>query len=317
MDSHLVSTNYFFEKQSGFSRGKVRDIYFINSEFVALIATDRISAFDQVLPRSIPFKGQVLNQIASDFFDNTKHIVQNWKVAQPDPNVTIGYKCQPIPIEFVVRAYLSGHAWRLYKEGKRKICGQTIPEGLKENDPLPRPILTPSTKADTGHDMDISFEEIIKQKMLKKKQLEKLEAISQDLFAFGTEHAKSKKLILVDTKYEFGINNDEIYLIDEIHTPDSSRYFYLDSYEEIQGKDQQQKQLSKEFVRQWLIENNFQGQEGEEIPELSDMFIDSISKRYIELYEKLTGNQFQKRSYDEIEKTIESRVNQFIAEYYN
>ncbi|MEC8738248.1 MAG: phosphoribosylaminoimidazolesuccinocarboxamide synthase [Bacteroidota bacterium] len=316
MSNELVSTHYFFSKQSAFNRGKVRDIYFINDDLVALIATDRISAFDQVLPKSIPFKGQVLNQIASTFFDNTQHIVQNWKIAQPDPNVTIGLRCQPIPIEFVVRGYLSGHAWRLYQSGKRTICGNKLPDGLLENDRLPKPILTPSTKAENGHDQDISFADIEEQKILTKKQIEKLERISRELYAYGSQYAQSKDLILVDTKYEFGIRDNKIFLIDEIHTPDSSRYFYAKDYLKIQKKDQQQKQLSKEFVRKWLIENNFQGREGENIPELSEKFINSVTERYVELFEKLTGKTFKKRSYENIEKDIEKSINQFVESYY-
>lgn len=313
----LISTNLSLKKQKDFGRGKVRDVYNINDDLLVLVASDRISAFDQVLPKAIPYKGQVLNQVASFFLDKTKDLVPNWKIAQPDPHVTIGLKCEPMAVEFVIRGYLAGHSWRLYKSGERKICGETLPEGLKENDQLPTPILTPTTKAKSGHDMDISKDELINQKILKKKDLEKLEHYAQTLFKAGTEHAATQNLILVDTKYEFGTRDGNIMLIDEIHTPDSSRYFYADTYEAIQSKDQQQRQLSKEFVRQWLIENGFQGLEGQLIPNMPDEFINSITNRYIELYEQITGSTFIKRSYDNISETIENSVNTFITNYYN
>lgn len=313
----LISTNLSLKKQKDFGRGKVRDVYNINDDLLVLVASDRISAFDQVLPKAIPYKGQVLNQVASFFLDKTKDLVPNWKIAQPDPHVTIGLRCEPMAVEFVIRGYLAGHSWRLYKAGERKICGETLPEGLKENDRLPAPILTPTTKAKSGHDMDISKDELINQKIIKKKDLEKLEHYAQTLFKAGTEHAATQNLILVDTKYEFGTRDGNIMLIDEIHTPDSSRYFYADTYEAIQSKDQQQRQLSKEFVRQWLIENGFQGLEGQLIPTMTEEFINSITNRYIELYEQITGSTFIKRSYDNISETIENSVNTFISNYYN
>lgn len=316
MDS-LVSTNLYFKHQKDFYRGKVRDVYNIDDRYLVMVASDRISAFDQVLPRSIPFKGQVLNQIASLFLDETKDLVPNWKIGEPDPHVTIGYKCNPIPIEIIVRQYLSGHAWRLYNSGIREICGETLPEGLKENDRLPKPIITPSTKAKEGHDEDISMGEIYNQKILRKKELEKIESYALKLFTYGSQRAEENGLLLVDTKYEFGRCGEEgkITLIDEIHTPDSSRYFYADSYEDIQSKDQQQRQLSKEFVRKWLMERGFQGQEGEQVPEMTDDFVNSVSERYIELYSQLTGKTFERRDYQNIAETIENTVNIFLDEY--
>ncbi|MFY0643291.1 MAG: phosphoribosylaminoimidazolesuccinocarboxamide synthase [Bacteroidia bacterium] len=313
----LVSTNYFFKHQVDFMRGKVRDVYNINDKYLVLIASDRISAFDHVLPRPIPYKGQVLNQIASKFLEGTKHIVKNWKLAEPDPHVSIGYKCEPYPVEFVVRGYLAGHAWRLYKEGKREICGVSLPDGLKQNDKLPTPILTPTTKAKEGHDLDIAVDDIVLHRMIKRKEMQQLEKIALELFEYGSNHAAKQNLILVDTKYEFGKIGDEIYLIDEIHTPDSSRYFYADTYEKIQSEDQNQRQLSKEFVRQWLIENGFQGLEGQIIPPITDEFVESVSERYIELYEQITGDSFEKRSYDNINSDIENAVNAFISEQFN
>ena len=312
----LISTNIALKKQRDFGRGKVRDVYNINDDLLVLVSSDRISAFDQVLPRAIPFKGQVLNQVASFFLEKTKDLVPNWKIAEPDPHVTVGYKGEPFSVEFVIRGYLAGHSWRLYKSGERTICGETLPEGLKENDPLPTPILTPTTKAKSGHDMDISKIELINQKILKKKDLEKLEHYAQTLFKAGTDHAASQNLILVDTKYEFGTRDGKIMLIDEIHTPDSSRYFYKDTYEQIQSKDQQQRQLSKEFVRQWLIENGFQGKEGQLVPVMTDDFINLVTSRYIELFEQITGTKFIKRSYKNISETIELAVNTFITNYY-
>ncbi len=313
----LISTNLFLKKQKDFSRGKVRDIYNINDQLLVLVASDRISAFDQVLPKPIPYKGQVLNQIASFYLDLTKDLVPNWKIAEPDPHVTIGTKCTPLPVEFVIRGYLAGHAWRTYNSGLRTLCGETLPDGLRENDPLPFPILTPTTKALSGHDMDISKLELINQNILQKSELEQLEHYAQTLFKAGSDHAASQNLILVDTKYEFGIHQGKFMLIDEIHTPDSSRYFYKDSYESIQSKDQQQRQLSKEFVRQWLIENGFQGLDGQLIPHMSDEFINTISQRYIELYEHITGKTFIKRSYSNISETIETSVNSFIINYFD
>ena len=313
----LLSTNFFFKDQVSFNRGKVRDIYIIGDEHLVMIASDRISAFDHVLTNPIPFKGQVLNQIASKFLDDTQHIVPNWKIEEIDPNVTVGYKCDPFPVEFVVRGYLAGHAWREYNSGKREVCGVSLPDGLNENDKLPSPILTPSTKAESGHDLDITKEEILTQRLIKKKDLDKLEEYALKLFEYGSNHAEKQGLILVDTKYEFGKKDDQIMLIDEIHTPDSSRYFYKDGYEEIQKKDQQQKQLSKEFVRQWLIANNFQGMEGQILPTMPDNFIEEVSQRYIELYENITGDKFQKRKYNQVSQTIEDRVNEFISTLKN
>ena len=309
----LISTNFFFKDQVDFMRGKVRDVYSIGEDYIVLVASDRISAFDHVLPSPIPYKGQVLNQIASKFLDDTKHIVKNWKIGEPDPHVTVGLKCKPYPVEFVVRGYLAGHSWREYSSGKRILCGQTLPDGLKENDKLPTPILTPTTKAETGHDLDISMEEIVAQRLIKKKELLKLEQYALALYEHGSKHAASQNLILVDTKYEFGKHEDDIVLIDEIHTPDSSRYFYADTYEDNQAKGIKQRQLSKEFVRQWLIENDFQGLEGQQIPIMSDEFVQSVSDRYIELYEHITGDKFVKRDYENISNDIEDSVNQFIT----
>ena len=312
----LISTNFFFEGQTDFSRGKVRDIYTIGNEYLVMIASDRISAFDHVLPRSIPYKGQVLNQIASKFLDDTKHIVKNWKLMSPDPHVTIGLRCTPYSVEFVVRGYLAGHAWREYKDGKREICGEALPDGLKENDKLPEPILTPTTKAQSGHDLDISFEEIVKRRLIKRKELDQLKSYALQLFEYGSKHAEKQNLILVDTKYEFGKRDDEIYLIDEIHTPDSSRYFYTENYKEIQATNKPQKQLSKEFVRKWLMENGFQGLDGQSIPEMTNDFVNSVSERYIELFESITGQTFEKRTYIDIEKQIEETVNNYISDLY-
>lgn len=309
----LVSTNLFFKDQTDFLRGKVRDVYFLGEDKIVLIASDRISAFDHVLPNAIPFKGQVLNQIASKFLDATSHIVPNWKIAEPDPHATIGYSCKPYPVEFVVRGYLSGHAWREYDSGKREICGIQLPDGLKENDKLSEPILTPTTKASSGHDLDISYEEIIDQKLITKTDMKKLKKYSLDLFEFGTNHAKSQDIILVDTKYEFGKKDGEITLIDEIHTPDSSRYFYADNYQERQEAGKPQRQLSKEFVRQWLISEGFQGKEGQSMPVMNEEMITSISERYIELFEKITGDAFEKRDYSDIENTIENKINAYFT----
>ncbi len=289
----IKETDFKFEGQTGFYRGKVRDVYYFKDK-VAMVATDRISAFDVVLPRAIPFKGQVLNQIAAGFLAETASIVPNWVLTVPDPNVTFGKRCDPFPVEMVIRGYLAGHAWREYKSGKRTICGVSLPEGLKENDKLPQPIITPTTKASEGHDMDISREEIIRQSIVSPEEYVKLENYTYALFESGSKSALKKGLILVDTKYEFGKFDGTIYLIDEIHTPDSSRYFYADGYEEKQARGENQKQLSKEFVRQWLIENGFQGKENQKIPEMTDEVVMSISDRYIELFEKVTGKEFVK-----------------------
>jgi phosphoribosylaminoimidazole-succinocarboxamide synthase len=304
----LTSTNFYFKNQTNFYRGKVRDVYFIGNEHLAIVACDRISAFDHVLPKSIPNKGQVLTEIANQFLDSTSHIIPNWKISNPDPQVTIGKRCDAIPIEFVVRNYLTGHAWRVYKQGGRELCGNILPEGLKENDKLPQPIITPATKASSGHDEDTSYEEILAKKILPKRKLDYLYEKTFELFQFGTEYAASKNLILVDTKYEFGLHHDEPTLIDEIHTPDSSRFFYADTYNELQNAGIQQRQLSKEFVREWLMENGFQGLEGQLVPEMTDEFVQTISGRYQELYEVMLGKSLIKRSYDNILENIEQNI---------
>jgi phosphoribosylaminoimidazole-succinocarboxamide synthase len=308
----LTETHFKFPKQTAYYKGKVRDVYTIENNILVMIASDRISAFDVVLPRGIPYKGQVLNQIAHQFLNATKDIVPDWLLASPHPNVTIGKQCQPFKVEMVVRGYLAGHAARTYNSGLRTLCGVTLPEGLKENDKLPAPIITPTTKASEGHDEDISKEEIIKQGIVSKEHYEQLEKYTLALYARGQEIANKMGLILVDTKYEFGLYNNEITLMDEIHTPDSSRYFYLEGYNERQQKGEEQKQLSKEFVRRWLIENGFQGKEGQVIPNMSDEWVTEISSRYIELYEKVTGNKFVKVNYETILNDIEVAVNKFI-----
>lgn len=307
MKTAIKETNFNFEGQTDFYRGKVRDVYFFGDK-IAMIASDRISAFDVVLPKAIPYKGQVLNQVAVKNFNATRDIVPNWLIATPEPNITVGIKCDAFPVEMVIRGYLAGHAWRTYKSGKRILCGVTLPEGLKENDKLPAPIITSSTKAHEGHDVDISREEIIKQRLVTEADYTALEKYTYALFERGTELAAKQDLILVDTKYEFGKFNNEIHLIDEIHTPDSSRYFYADGYQERQDQGTAQKQLSKEFVRQWLISNGFQGLEGQSIPEMNDEVIKSISDRYIELYEKVTGEKFISQSDNFDQKTIEQNI---------
>lgn len=290
--------------QTGFYKGKVRDVYSIGDKHLAMVVSDRISAFDVVLPRPIPFKGQVLNQIAAHFLEATQDIVPNWVLdAKSIPNATVGLKCETFPVEMVIRGNLTGHAWRTYKTGARTLCGETLPEGLKENDFFPEPIVTPTTKAHEGHDEDISKEEIIAQGLVSKEDYEKLEAYTKALFQRGREMAKERGLILVDTKYEFGKIGDTIYLIDEIHTPDSSRYFYAETYDELQAKGEQQRQLSKEFVREWLMENGFQGKEGQSIPEMTDDFINQVSERYIELYNHVTGKTFVKEPITDEELT--------------
>ena len=303
----LTQTNFQFPNQTGFYRGKVRDVYSFEN-CVVMIASDRISAFDVILPRAIPYKGQVLNQIAEHFLRATADIVPNWLLEVPDPNASLGKKCDTYPVEMVVRGYLAGHAAREYKAGKRTLCGVTLPEGLKENDKLPTPIITPTTKAHEGHDEDISREDILAKGIVSEAEYTQLEKYALALFARGTEMAAQQGLILVDTKYEFGSNNGTIYLIDEVHTPDSSRYFYADVYEENQQKGIQQKQLSKEFVREWLIANGFQGKEGQVVPEMSDEWILQISARYIELYEKVTGKPFIKSESQDILSRIEENV---------
>lgn len=306
----LKKTTFSFVGQTGFYRGKVRDIYYFGDK-MAMIATDRISAFDVILPEAIPYKGQVLNQIATKNLMATKDICPNWLINAPAPNVSIGSICQPFPVEMVIRGYLAGHAWREYHSGKREICGVNLPEGLKENDPLPAPIITPTTKAREGHDQDISKPEIIRQGLVSEKDYTLLETYTYRLFERGTEMAAARDLILVDTKYEFGMLNGEIYLIDEIHTPDSSRYFYKDGYQERQQKSEPQKQLSKEFVRQWLITNEFQGKEGQKIPEMTEAVVNSISGRYIELYENVTGETFVKQDYTAIIPRMENCIKEY------
>jgi phosphoribosylaminoimidazole-succinocarboxamide synthase len=306
----LSATQFQFPNQTHFYKGKVRDVYSIGSDLLVMVACDRISAFDHVLPRAIPHKGQVLNAIAGLFLDKTQDIVPNWKISMPDPHVTIGYRCDAIPVEFVVRNYLTGHAWRVYKSGLRMLCGNVLPEGMKENDKFPQPIVTPATKATEGHDEDTTYEEILSKGILSKSQLDELYKISLALFQRGTEIAAEKGLILVDTKYEFGLRNGQIMLIDEIHTPDSSRFFYADTYDDLQRKGEPQRQLSKEFVREWLMENGFQGKEGEVIPFMSDEFVNSITERYEELYRAMTGTPLQRRSYEQIESQIETSINE-------
>ncbi len=301
----LTQTDFNFPHQSGVYHGKVRDVYNIADKYLAMVATDRISAFDVVLPKGIPFKGQVLNQIAAHFLKATEDIVKNWLVAVPDPMVSVGLKCEPLKIEMIVRGYLAGSAWRDYEAGARKICGVTLPEGLKENQRLPYPILTPTTKADEGHDLNISHDEIISQGIVEKDILEEVERYALALFQRGTDMAAKQGLILVDTKYEFGIYDGKVILIDEIHTPDSSRYFYADTYDKLLEQSKPQRQLSKEFVRQWLISNGFMGKAGQQMPEMSDEFIREISDRYIELYEHITGKKFEKDNTENLVDRVE------------
>ncbi len=308
----LKETNFTLPGQTHFYRGKVRDVYSFNN-YLIMVATDRLSAFDVVLPRAIPYKGQVLNQIAAANLEATKHIVPNWLLATPDPNATVGLRCEPYPVEMVIRGYLAGHAWREYRSGKRSICGVALPDGLRENDPLPAPIITPTTKAHQGHDEDISREEILTKGLVSEHEYTQLENYTRQLFAKGTEMAAAQGLILVDTKYEFGKLNNTIYLIDEIHTPDSSRYFYADGYQQRQQKGEPQKQLSKEFVRQWLISEGFQGLEGQKIPKMTDAKISDISNRYIELYEHFTGKPFVKAPTKQLESRIETNLRIWIA----
>lgn len=290
----IGETQFQFEGQTNFYRGKVRDVYSIGQDLLVMVASDRISAFDHVLPRPIPYKGQVLNAIASKFLSQTRHICPNWVLDVPDPNVTVGKRCEPFKIEMVIRGYLAGHSWRVYKSGERVICGVQMPDGMKESDAFPEPIITPATKADEGHDEDISREDIIAQGLATEEQLTLMEKYTRELYAFGQEHANKQGLILVDTKYEFGIIDGEITLMDEIHTPDSSRYYYLEGYAERQTAGERQKQLSKEFVREWLMENDFQGLEGQKMPDLPDEFVNLVTDRYVELYEKLTGEHFDR-----------------------
>ena len=304
----ITSTNFNFPNQKDVYNGKVRDVYNINDEFLTMIVTDRISAFDVVLPKGIPFKGQVLNQLAKKFLKSTEDIVPNWMISSPDPNVTIGHFCKPFKIEMVIRGYLTGHAWRTYKLGKREICGVKMPDGMVEHQKFPTPIITPSTKADFGHDEDISREDILRKGIVEEKDYLKLEEYTRAVFQRGSEMADERGLILVDTKYEFGKKDGKIFLIDEIHTPDSSRYFYKDGYLERQENGEPQKQLSKEFVREWLMENGFQGKDGQKIPEMNKEFVKSVSERYIELFEKVSGTKFEKpeleNPYERIEKNV-------------
>ena len=305
----LVKTNFSFPKQKSLYEGKVRDVYNIDDKYLAMVVSDRISAFDVVLPKGIPFQGQVLNQIAAKFLDATADIVPNWKISTPDPMVTVGRCCEPFKVEMVVRGYLAGSSWREYKAGKRTLCGVALPEGMVENQKFPSPIITPTTKADEGHDENISKEEIIAQGLVSKEDYEQLEKYTYALFQRGTEIAAKQGLILVDTKYEFGKADGKIFLIDEIHTPDSSRYFYAEGYEERLKSGEKQRQLSKEFVREWLMENGFQGKDGQKVPEMTDEFISQVSDRYIELYECIVGEKFVKAADEnDIEKRIENNV---------
>lgn len=309
----ISQTEFSFPGQTAIYHGKVRDVYSIGSDLLVMIATDRISAFDVVLPRQIPFKGQVLNQLAAHFLSLTRTVIPNWFIASPDPNVTIGYRCEPLKVEMVIRGYLTGHAWRVYKSGLRTLCGVPLPDGLKEHDRLPHPIITPTTKASEGHDEDISREEIIAQNIVAEKIYSQMEAATQKLFQLGTGLAAQRGLILVDTKYEFGLRDGKLLLMDEIHTPDSSRYFYADGYEERQANGEQQKQLSKEFVRNWLIDGGFMGKEGQHVPPMNDDFVNLVSQRYIELFEKVTGKSFSpEQSADPLQR-IQYNVNLWLA----
>lgn len=310
----LTATDFHFDGQKSVYHGKVRDVYDINDDIIVMIATDRISAFDVILPKGIPYKGQVLNQIASKFLDATTDICPNWKLATPDPMVTVGLKCEGFRVEMIIRSILTGSAWRAYKNGCRELCGVKLPDNMKENERFPEPIITPTTKADEGHDMDISKEEIIKQGIVSAEDYEVMEKYTRQLFKRGQEIAQKHGLILVDTKYEFGKRDGKVYLIDEIHTPDSSRYFYADGYEEKLAQNLPQKQLSKEFVRQWLIEHNFMNEPEQTMPEITDEYADSVSERYIELYEHITGEKFVKaQDSDDIAKRIEENVKTYLA----
>lgn len=313
----ITSSNFNFPGQQAVYKGKVREVYTINNDLLVMIATDRLSAFDVIMPKGIPYKGQILNQIASKFMQLTQDIVPNWLIANPDPNVAVGHLCEPFKVEMVIRGYLSGHAAREYAAGKRILCGVEMPKGMKENDKFASPIITPTTKAAVGtHDEDISKEEILAQGIVSKEDYEILEKYTHALYQRGTEIAASRGLILVDTKYEFGKTKEgKIVLIDEIHTPDSSRYFYAEGYQERQDNNEAQKQLSKEFVRQWLISNGFQGKDGQQIPEMTDTYIESVSERYIELYENIIGEKFEKADLTDINARIEKNVNNFLASY--
>ena len=312
----VTGKDYNFPGQKGIYRGKVRDVFNIDDKYLLMVVTDRISAFDVVLPRGIPYKGQVLNQIAAQFLDATSDIVPNWKIASPDPNVTFGHRCEPYPVEMIVRAYLTGSSWRTYQSGKREICGVPIPDGMKEHQKFDKPIITPTTKAQQGlHDEDISAEEILRLGLVPEEEYRLLEKYTMEVFIRGSEIAASHGLILVDTKYEFGKKDGSIYLIDEINTPDSSRYFYADEYQGRFDKGLPQKQLSKEFVREWLMENGFQGKEGQKVPHMSDEFVMQVSDRYIELYETISGRKFVKADISDVEKRIEHNVTSFLKDF--
>ncbi len=314
MEKAIVKTDFHFEGQTGLYVGKVRDVYTIKDQYLAMVVSDRISAFDVVLPKGIPYKGQVLNQIASKFLDATADICPNWKIASPDPMATVGHKCEPFAVEMIVRAYLTGSSWRDYKAGAREICGVPIPDGMREHQRFERPIVTPTTKAEQGsHDQNISKAEILARGIVSEEDYEQLEKYALALFARGTEMAAKQGLILVDTKYEFGKKDGKIYLIDEIHTPDSSRYFYADGYQERFDKGEPQRQLSKEFVREWLMENGFQGKKGQQVPHMSDEFVNSVSDRYIELYERITGEKFVKAEEGDIMARIEGNLKNMLA----
>lgn len=308
----IVKTNFSFQNQKNLYVGKVRDVYNIDNKLLVMVATDRISAFDVVLPKGIPYKGQVLNQIAAKFLDATSDIVPNWKIATPDPMVTIGHLAEPFKVEMVIRGYLTGSSWRLYNSGKREICGIKLPDGMKEHQKFAEPLITPTTKASEGHDEDISRDEIIRQGLVSEADYKLLESYTLKLFERGTEMAAKRGLILVDTKYEFGKKDGIIYLIDEIHTPDSSRYFYSDGYQERFARGEDQKQLSKEFVRQWLIQNGFQGQHGQQVPEMTESYVNKVSERYIELYENITGEKFIKSNADNVLSRIEGNIESFL-----
>lgn len=312
----LTVADYNFPGQKGLYRGKVRDVYNINDDYLMMVVTDRISAFDVVLPRGIPYKGQVLNQIAARFLDATSDIVPNWKIATPDPNVTFGHRCEPYPVEMIVRAFLTGSSWRTYKSGSRAICGVPIPDGMQEHQRFGKPIITPTTKAAHGaHDEDISADEILSQGLVSEEEYRLLEKYTMDIFMRGSEIAASRGLILVDTKYEFGRKDGKIYLIDEINTPDSSRYFYSDEYQDRFDKGLPQKQLSKEFVREWLMERDFQGQTGRQVPEMPDEFVSQVSERYIELYEIITGERFERADITDVNRRIEQNAKNYLDKY--
>lgn len=312
MSKALVKTDFNFPGQKNVYKGKVRDVYTLDNDLLVMVASDRISAFDHILPKGIPFKGQVLNQVATMFLEATRDIVPNWLLATPDPNVAIGLACEPVRVEMVIRGYLAGHSAREYKAGKRMLCGVVLPEGMKENDKFPEPIITPATKAEEGHDEDISREDILAKNIVPEEIYLQMEKYTRALFQRGTEMAAERGLILVDTKYEFGIRNGQVILIDEIHTPDSSRYFYADGYQERQDRNEPQKQLSKEFVRQWLIENGFQGLEGQTMPNMPDEFVDTITERYIELFERITGKNFDKADTTNIVERIQKNVENYL-----